>query len=98
MSQGKKVSVMLTVEEFTAFQNRLVDMRQKNFALKEEIAELTEACSELPRLKEELAECETLLSSSRDKHQKTLQELRDDLASLQIAKAKLHRCEIVICE
>ena len=83
MSQGKKVSVMLTVEEFTAFQNRLVDMRQKNFALKEEIAELTEACSELPRLKEELAECETLLSSSRDKHQKTLQELRDDLASLQ---------------
>ena len=81
--QREKVTVMLTEEEFVQFQGRLVEMRQFNFALKEEISNLEDASKELPSLREELGQCEKQLSEARERQQKHIQGLKDDIAGLQ---------------
>ena len=74
---------MLSEEEFTVFQNQLVEIGQENFKLKEQLDFLQEQNAELPKLKSQIAECERQKDEMRLRHTQSVQVLKEELAKLQ---------------
>ena len=74
---------MLSEEEFTVFQNQLVEIGQENFKLKEQLDFLQEQNAELPKLKSQIAECERQKDEMRLRHSQSVQVLKEELAKLQ---------------
>ncbi|OHT01361.1 hypothetical protein TRFO_07600 [Tritrichomonas foetus] len=74
---------MLTEEEFSVFQNQLIELGQENFRLKEQLDDLLAKNAELPKLKKELEECEKQREEMRATHTQSIQVLKEELAKLQ---------------
>jgi chromosome segregation ATPase len=74
---------MLTAEEFALYQSELVELGIENFRLKEQLEQLQQANTDLPNLKAELEVCEKQREEMRAQHAVALQQLKDELVSLQ---------------
>ena len=74
---------MISEEEFSVFQNQLIQLGQENFRLKEKLEKLLQKNADLPKLKAELEECEKRREEMKAKHTSTIQSLKDELNELQ---------------
>ena len=77
------IHLMLTEEEFSVFQNQLIELGEVNFRLKEELDGLVAKNAELPKLKSELEECEKQREEMRANHSHSISVLKEELAQLQ---------------
>lgn len=80
---------MLSEEEFTVFQNQLVELGQENFKLKEQLDNLQAANAELPKLKQQIEQCEKQRDEMRMRHTQSVDVLKEELGKLQQQAAEV---------
>lgn len=80
---------MLSEEEFTVFQNQLVELGTENFKLKEQLDNLQAQNAELPKLKQQIEQCERQRDEMRLRHTQSVEVLKEELSKLQVQAAEV---------
>lgn len=85
--------LMITEEEFNAFQEQLIDLGQTNFTLRSELDELKEENKQIPSLRNKYSNLTSQLNEMRERNSKTIKELNQSIANLKLANLQKEESE-----